>query len=243
MAKDLEERVNALEEEDKEDRDDPDIVESLSKDVQEGRTDANKALEGLMRNRDDLDERIRRVAARLTRLEEEREKVLSARKKSDGHQKKERDPEYSDDESSSGSSSGSRRKDLEEGSRDSRKGASGSEKRDETPEDQGRKSRKAGVDSFATLRDEDEEPEDIASRRGHEWEGLEELTPTNYLFQHLLSYRTYRLRNSRTRLTQKRRSPIKRIRREIPPKLKKEITFEGSDGVLVLDFLAKIVQD
>ena len=36
---------------------------------------------------------------------------------------------------------------------------------------------------------------------------------------------------------------MRKIRRDIPPKVKRDITFTGDDGVLVLDFLAKLVQE
>ena len=103
--------------------------------------------------------------------------------------------------------------------------------------------RRGGVTSSASRRDKDAEPEDAATRRGPRWEGLEELNPTNYLFKKLLSYRTYRLRDPRTHLTSARRFAVRRIRRDIPPKVKRDITFTGDDGVLVLDFLAKLVQE
>ena len=36
---------------------------------------------------------------------------------------------------------------------------------------------------------------------------------------------------------------MRNIRRDIPHKVKKDNTFTGEDGVLVLDFLAKLVQE
>ena len=72
---------------------------------------------------------------------------------------------------------------------------------------------------------------------------FEELNPTNYLFKKLLSYRTYRLRNPRTYLSSSRRTAVQNIRRDIPPKVKRDNTSSGEDGVLVLDFLAKLVQE
>ena len=104
-------------------------------------------------------------------------------------------------------------------------------------------SRRGGVTSSASRRDKDAEPEDVATRRGPRWEELEELNPTNYLFKKLLSYRTYRLRNPQTYLSSSRRTAVRKIRRDIPPKVKKDNTFTGEDGVLVLDFLAKLVQE
>ena len=48
-------------------------------------------------------------------------------------------------------------------------------------------SRRGGVTSSASRRDNDAEPEDVAMRRGPRWEELEVLNPTNYLFKKLLS--------------------------------------------------------
>ena len=104
-------------------------------------------------------------------------------------------------------------------------------------------SKRGGVTSSASRRDKDAEPEDVATRRGPRWEELEELNPTNYLFKKLLSYRTYRLRNPQTYLSSSRRTAVRKIRRNIPRKVKKDNTFTGEDGVLVLDFLAKSVQE
>ena len=36
---------------------------------------------------------------------------------------------------------------------------------------------------------------------------------------------------------------MQNITRDIPPKVKRDITFTGEDGVLVLEFLAKLVQE
>ena len=104
-------------------------------------------------------------------------------------------------------------------------------------------SKRGGVISSASRRDVDAEPEDIAMRRGPRWEDLEELNPINLLFKKLLSYRTYRLRNPQTHLSSARRTAVRKIRRDKPPKVKRDNTFKGEDGVLVLDFLAKLVQE
>ena len=93
-------------------------------------------------------------------------------------------------------------------------------------------SRRGGVTSSASRRDKDTEPEDFATRRGPRWEGLEELNPTDYLLKKLLSYRTYRLRNPRTYLSSSRRAAARKIRRDIPPKVKRDNMFTGEDGVL-----------
>ena len=103
--------------------------------------------------------------------------------------------------------------------------------------------RRGRVTSSASRRAKDAEPEDVATRRGPRWEELEELNPTNYLFKRLLSYRTCRLRNPHTYLSSSCRAPVRKIRRDIPPKVKRDNTFTGEDGVLVLDFLAKLVQE
>ena len=104
-------------------------------------------------------------------------------------------------------------------------------------------SRRGGVTASASQRDKDAEPEDVATRRGPHWEELEELNPTSYLIMKLLSYRTYRLRNPQTYLSSSWRTAVRNIRRDIPPKVKRDNTFSGEDGVLVLDFLAKLVQE
>ena len=97
-------------------------------------------------------------------------------------------------------------------------------------------SRRGGVTSFASRRDKDAEPEDVARRRGPRWEELEELNPTKYLFKKLLSYQTYRLRNPQTYLSSSWRTAVRKIKRDIQPKVKRDSTFLGEDGVLVLDF-------
>ena len=89
----------------------------------------------------------------------------------------------------------------------------------------------------------DAEPEDIATRRGTQWEEMEELNTTNYLFKTLLSYRTYRLQNPQTHLSSARRSAMRKIRRDIQPMVKRVNMITGDDNVLVLDFLAKLVQE
>ena len=104
-------------------------------------------------------------------------------------------------------------------------------------------SRRGGVTSSASRRYKDSEPEDVATRRRPRREELEELNPTNDLFKKLLSYRTYRLRNPQTYLSISRRTAVRKIGRDIPPKMERDNTFSGEDGVLVLDFLAKLVQE
>ena len=104
-------------------------------------------------------------------------------------------------------------------------------------------SRQRGVTSSASRRDRDAEPEDIATRRGSRWEELEDLIPTNHLFKKLLSYGKYRLRNPQTYLSSSRRTAVRKIRRDIPPKVKRDNTFSGEDGVLVLNVSAKLVQE
>ena len=69
---------------------------------------------------------------------------------------------------------------------------------------------------------------------------LEELNPTNYLFKKLLSYRTYGLPNLQTYLSRSRRTAVRKIRRDIPPKVKRDNTFTGEDGILVLDFFGEV---
>lgn len=99
------------------------------------------------------------------------------------------------------------------------------------------------AESSRTHGDVDGEPEDIATRLSPYWEGVAELRRTYYLFRNLISYTTYRLLNAQTNLSPKRRTAIKRIYKNIPPKLKKDNTFTSTDGVLVLESLAKIVQE
>ena len=92
--------------------------------------------------------------------------------------------------------------------------------------------RRGGVTSSASRRDKDAEPEDVATRRGPRWEELEELNPTNYLFNKLLSYRTYRLRNPQTYLSSSRRTAVRKIRTDIPLKVKRDNTFWEKTGSL-----------
>ena len=103
--------------------------------------------------------------------------------------------------------------------------------------------RRGGVTSSASRRDKYAEPEDVDTRGGPRWEEFEELNPTNYLFKKLLSYRTYRLGNPQTYLSSSRRSAVRKSRRKIPPKVKRDNTVTGQDGVLVSEFLAKLVQE
>ena len=104
-------------------------------------------------------------------------------------------------------------------------------------------SRRGGVTSSASRRDKDAEPVDVATRRVPHYEELEELNQTSYFFKKLLSYQTYRLRNPQTYLSSSRRTAVRKIRREIPPKVKRDNTVTGEDKVLVLNFLAKLVQE
>lgn len=69
-----------------------------------------------------------------------------------------------------------------------------------------------------TYQDVDGEPDDIATRRGPRWEVLTEIHSMNYLFIHLLSYKTYHLRNAQPYLPPKRRTAIKHIPKDIPPR-------------------------
>ena len=104
-------------------------------------------------------------------------------------------------------------------------------------------SRRGGVTSSVSRRDKYAESEDVPTQRGPRWEELEYLNPTNYLFKKLLSYWTYRLRNPQTYLSSSRRTALREIRRDIQPKVKRDNTFTGEDGVLVLEFLANLVQE
>ena len=69
------------------------------------------------------------------------------------------------------------------------------------------------------------------------------LNPTNYLLKKLLSYRTYCLMDPRTHLSGARRSDVRRTGSDITPKVKRDNTSANDDGVLVLDFMANLVQE
>lgn len=150
--------------------------------------------------------------------------------------KKNRNQPEDPEGSSSSSDSESADSNSDEGTTSSEKSDRKTTKSYNRTKGNGVTSKRGGIDSSVSRRDVKGEPEDIATRRGPRWEHLKELQPTNYLFKHLLSYRTYRLRNPQTHLTKSRRSAVRKIRRDIPPKVKKEITFTGDDAIMVLDF-------
>lgn len=79
-------------------------------------------------------------------------------------------------------------------------------------------------------------------KKGPKHPGLKELRVTDLKFLRVLSYRTYRLRNTSHRRKSKETGKVKDQIRRMEITLRKQM-FSGTDGILVLNFLACFVRE
>lgn len=93
-----------------------------------------------------------------------------------------------------------------------------------------------------TSRHRDERGGIFGRKKGRKHPGLRELNPTNRDYKRLLSYRYYRLKRSSSRRTGRETSKVKDQVSRMNVSLR-DLTFDGVDGILVLEFLARFVAE